>query len=69
MWAFIFFVYLQLLQSIFILKRNKIYDSNENLNNEALAQYDKLDRAFIIMLLVTLGLFGLSTYVLGWFDF
>ena len=46
-----------------------MYDSNENLNNEALAQYDKLDRAFIIMLLVTLGLFGLSTYVLGWFNF
>ena len=53
----------------FYFKRNKIYDSNENLNNEALAQYDNLDRAFIIMLLVTLGLFGLSTYVLGWFDF
>ena len=69
MWVFILF-WLSLVTTIyFYFKRNKIYDSNENLNNEALAQYDNLDRAFIIMLLVTLGLFGLSTYVLGWFNF
>ena len=69
MWAFILFC-LSLVTTIYLyFKRNKIYDSDENLNNEALAKYDKLDRAFIIMLLVTLGLFGLSTYVLGWFNF
>jgi hypothetical protein len=69
MWAFILFCLSLVTTIYFYFKRNKIYDSNDNLNNEALSQYDKLDRAFIIMLLVTLGLFGLSTYVLGWFDF
>ena len=69
MWAFILFCLSLVATIYFYFKRNKIYDSDENLNNEALAQYDKLDRVFIVMLLVTLGLFGLSTYVLGWFDF
>jgi len=69
MWAFILFCLSLVTTIYFYFKRNKIYDSNESLNNEAFSQYDKLDRAFIIMLLVTLGLFGLSTYVLGWFDF
>ena len=69
MWVFILFCLSLVTTIYFYFKRNKICDSNEKLNNEALSQYDKLDRAFIIMLLVTLGLFGLSTYVLGWFDF
>ena len=69
MWAFIIFC-LSLVITIYLyVKRNKIYDNNENLDNDTLAQYDKLDRAFIIMLLVTFGLLGLSTYVLGWFNF
>ena len=69
MLAFILFCLSLVTTIYFYFKRNKIYDSDENLNNEALAQYDKLDRVFIVMLLVTLGLFGLSTYVLGWFNF
>ena len=69
MWAFILFC-LSLVITIYLyVKRNKIYDNSENLDNDTLAQYDKLDRAFIIMLLVTFGLLGLSTYVLGWFNF
>jgi len=69
MWAFILFCLSLVTTIYFYFKRNIIYDSDENLNNEALSQYDKLDRVFIVMLLVTLGLFGLSTYVLGWFNF
>ena len=69
MWAFIFFC-LSLVITIYLyVKRNNIYDNSENLDNDTLAQYDKLDRAFIVMLLVTFGLLGLSTYVLGWFNF
>jgi len=69
MWAFILFC-LSLVITIYLyIKRNKIYDNSENLDNDTLAQYDKLDRAFIFMLLVTFGLLGLSTYVLGWFNF
>lgn len=51
------------------VKRNKIYDENENLNNSQITQYDKLDKIFVIMLLVTIGLVGVAAYVLGWFDF
>ena len=69
MWAFILFC-LSLVITIYLyIKRNKIYDNSENLDNDTLAQYDKLDRAFIVMLLFTFALLGLSTYVLGWFDF
>ena len=69
MWAFILFC-ISLTTTIFIyVKRNKIYDENENLNNSQIAQYDKLDKIFVIMLLVTIGLVGVAAYVLGWFDF
>jgi phage shock protein PspC (stress-responsive transcriptional regulator) len=69
MWVFILFC-ISLTITIFIyVKRNKIYDENENLNNNQIAQYDKLDKIFVIMLLVTIGLVGVAAYVLGWFDF
>ncbi|MDB3973550.1 hypothetical protein OAS25_03975 [Alphaproteobacteria bacterium] len=69
MWAFILFC-ISLTTTIFVyVKRNKIYDENENLNNSQIAQYDKLDKIFVIMLLVTIGLVGVAAYVLGWFDF
>ena len=69
MWAFILFC-ISLIITIFIyVKRNKIYDENENLNNTQVAEYDKLDRIFVIMLLITIGLVGVAAYVLGWFDF
>ena len=69
MWAFILFC-ISLTTKIFVyVKRNKIYDENENLNNSQIAQYDKLDKIFVIMLLVTIGLVGLAAYVLGWFNF
>lgn len=69
MWAFILFC-ISLTTTIFVyVKRNKIYDENENLNNSQIAQYDKLDKIFVIMLLVTIGLVGLAAYVLGWFNF
>jgi phage shock protein PspC (stress-responsive transcriptional regulator) len=69
MWAFILFC-ISLTITIFVyVKRNKIYDKNENLNNSQIAQYDKLDKIFVIMLLVTIGLVGVAAYVLGWFDF
>jgi phage shock protein PspC (stress-responsive transcriptional regulator) len=69
MWAFILFC-ISLTTTIFVyVKRNKIYDENENLNNSQIAQYDKLDKFFVIMLLVTIGLVGVAAYVLGWFDF
>ena len=69
MWAFILFC-ISLTTTIFVyIKRNKIYDENENLNNSQIAQYDKLDKIFVIMLLVTIGLVGVAAYVLGWFDF
>ena len=69
MWAFILFC-ISLIITIFIyIKRNKIYDENENLNNSQIAEYDKLDRIFVIMLLITIGLVGVAAYVLGWFDF
>lgn len=69
MWAFILFC-ISLTTSIFVyVKRNKIYDENENLNNSQIAQYDKLDKIFVIMLLVTIGLVGVAAYVLGWFNF
>ena len=69
MWAFVLFC-LSLVVTIYLyVKRNKIYDNSENLDNDTLAQYDKLDRTFIIMFLVTFGLLGLSTYFLGWFNF
>lgn len=69
MWAFILFC-ISLTTTIFVyVKRNKIYDENEDLNNSQIAQYDKLDKIFVIMLLVTIGLVGLAAYVLGWFNF
>ena len=69
MWALILFC-ISLTTTIFVyVKRNKIYDENENLNNSQIAQYDKLDKIFVIMLLVTIGLVGVAAYVLGWFDF
>ena len=69
MWAFILFC-ISLTTTIFVyVKRNKIYDENENLNNSQIAQYDKLDKIFVIMLLVTIGLVGVAAYVLGLFDF
>lgn len=69
MWAFILFC-TSLIITIFVyVKRNKIYDENENLNNTQVAEYDKLDRIFVIMLLITIGLVGVAAYVLGWFDF
>ena len=69
MLAFILFC-ISLTITIFVyVKRNKIYDENENLNNSQIAQYDKLDKIFVIMLLVTIGLVGVAAYVLGWFDF
>ena len=69
MWAFILFC-ISLTITIFVyVKRNKIYDENENLNNSQIAQYDKLDKIFVTMLLVTIGFVGIAAYVLGWFDF
>ena len=69
MWAFILFC-ISLTTTIFVyVKRNKIYDENENQNNSQIAQYDKLDKIFVIMLLVTIGLVGVAAYVLGWFNF
>ena len=69
MWAFILFC-ISLIITIFVyVKRNKIYDENENLNNTQVAEYDKLDRIFVIMPLITIGLVGVAAYVLGWFDF
>ena len=69
MWAFILFC-ISLIITIFVyIKRNKIYDQNENLNDTQIAEYDKLDRIFVIMLLITIGLVGVAAYVLGWFDF
>ena len=69
MWAFILFC-ISLTITIFVyIKRNKIYDENENLNNSQIAQYDKLDKIFVIMLLVTIGLVGVAAFVLGWFNF
>ena len=69
MWAFILFC-ISLTITIFVyIKRNKIYDENENLNNAQIAEYDKLDKIFVIMLLITIGLVGVAAYVLGWFDF
>lgn len=69
MWAFILFC-IALIITIFVyIKRNKIYDENENLDNSQIAEYDKLDRIFVIMLLITIGLVGVAAYVLGWFDF
>ena len=69
MWAFILFC-ISLTITIFVyVKRNKIYDENENLNNSQIAQYDKLDKIFVIMLLVTIGLVGVAAYVLCWFNF
>ena len=69
MWPFILFC-ISLTTTIFVyVKRNKIYDENENLNNSQIAQYDKLDKIFVIMLLVTIGLVGVAAYVLGWFNF
>ena len=69
MWAFILFC-ISLIITIFVyVKRNKTYDENENFNNTQVAEYDKLDRIFVIMLLITIGLVGVAAYVLGWFDF
>ncbi len=69
MWAFILFCISLTITMFVYVKRNKIYDENENLNNSQIAQYDKLDKIFVIMLLVTIGLVGVAAYVLGWFDF
>ena len=69
MWAFIIFC-MSLIVTIFVyIKRNKIYDDHENLDNTQMAEYDKLDRIFIIMLFITIGLVGVTAYILGWFDF
>ena len=68
MWAFILFC-LSLIVTIFVyVKRNKIYDEHEKLDNIQMAEYDKLDRIFIIMLFITIGLVGVAAYVLGWFN-
>ena len=69
MWAFILFCISLTITMFVYVKRNKIYDENENLNNSQIAQYDKLDKIFVIMLVVTIGLVGVAAYVLGWFDF
>ena len=69
MWAFILFCISLTITMFVYVKRNKIYDENENLNNSQIAQYDKLDKIFVIMLLVTIGFVGVAAYVLGWFDF
>jgi len=69
MWAFILFCISLTITMFVYVKRNKIYDENENLNNSQIAQYDKLDKIFVIMLLVTIGLVGVAAYVLGWFNF
>ena len=69
MWAFILFCISLTITMFVYVKRNKIYDENENLNNSQITQYDKLDKIFVIMLLVTIGLVGVAAYVLGWFDF
>ena len=69
MWAFILFC-ISLVVTVYIyIKRNKIYDENENLNNSQIAEYDKLDKIFVTMFLITVGLVGVAAYVLGWFDF
>ena len=69
MWAFILFC-TSLIITIFVyVKRNKTYDENENFNNTQVAEYDKLDRIFVIMPLITIGLVGVAAYVLGWFNF
>ena len=52
------------LQYIVYIKRNKIYDKSENLNNAQIAEYDKLDKIFVIMLLITIGLVGVAAYVI-----
>lgn len=65
MWAFILFC-ISLVVTIYIyIKRNKIYDENENLNNSQIAEYDKLDKIFVTMFLITVGLVGVAAYVLG----
>ena len=47
MWAFILFC-LSLVITIYLyVKRNKIYDNSENLDNDTLINTIKLDRAFI----------------------
>ena len=69
MWAFILFCISLIITILVYIKRNKIYDENENLNNAQIAEYDKLDKIFVIMLLITIGLVGVAAYVLGWFDF
>jgi len=69
MWAFILFCISLTITMFVYVKRNKIYDENENLNNSHIAQYDKWDKIFVIMLLVTIGLVGVAAYVLGWFDY
>lgn len=54
MWAFILFC-ISLIITIFVyVKRNKTYDENENFNNTQVAEYDKLDRIFVIMPLLQL---------------
>ena len=68
MWTFILLCFFLVITIYLYIKRNKIYDNNENLDNDTLAQYYKLDRIFI-MLLVTFGLLRLSTYFLGWLNF
>lgn len=67
--SFILFSLSLVVTIYFYVKRNKFYDSSIDLDNDTLDQYNKLDRIFIIMLLITFSLFGLSTYVLGWFNF
>jgi len=69
MWAFILFCLSLIVTIIVYVKRNKIYDEHENLDNIQMAEYDKLDRIFIIMLFITIGLVGVAAYVLGWFNF
>ena len=69
MWAFILFCTFLIITIFVYVKRNKTYDENENFNNTQVAEYDKLDRIFVIMLLITIGLVGVAAYVLGWFVF
>ena len=68
MWAFILFCLSLIVTIIVYVKRNKIYDEHENLDNIQMAEYDKLDKIFIIMLFITIGLVGVAAYVLGWFN-
>ena len=69
MWTFILLILSLVILIYLYVKRYKIYDSSENLDSDTLSHYDKLDRAFIIIHLVTFGLLELSNNVSEWFNF